>query len=265
LTRPDPSLQRPADDTPRRPRGNLTLVILAAIALFLFAVLCTLGTWQIHRLAWKKNLIAQVEGRVHAPAVPAPGRADWAALTNDNAEYRHVQAEGVLRHDQQTLVQAATELGSGYWVLTPLQQADGSLVMVNRGFVLPAWRKRAEAEPAGTAPVKVDGLLRMGEGPGGFLRENDAQADRWYSRDLPAIAARRSLDPQQVAPYFIDAGATAARDPATAPVGGLTVLSFANNHLGYALTWFALAIMVLVGAGIVAREELRTRKRQGGR
>ena len=261
MTRPDSLPPRPAsEEPPRRPRGPLTLVILALIAAFLFAVLCTLGKWQVQRLAWKENLIEQVESRVHAPAVAAPPRAEWASLDNANAEYRHVQAEGVLRHDLQTLVQAATELGSGYWVMTPLAQADGSLIMVNRGFVLPGWRKRAP-DTGSSEPVKVEGLLRMGEGPGGFLRENDAQADRWYSRDLPAIATRRGIDPARVAPYFIDAGASASRDPETAPVGGLTVLSFANHHLGYAITWFALALMVLVGAGIVAREELRTRKR----
>ena len=63
-------------------------------------------------------------------------------------------------------VQAATELGSGYWVMTPLQLADGAgTVLVNRGFVLPEWRKRQAAggqTEADAGPVKVDGLLRMG-------------------------------------------------------------------------------------------------------
>ncbi|MEN7522023.1 SURF1 family protein, partial [Bordetella pertussis] len=110
-------------------------------------------------------------------------------------------------------------------------------------------------------PARVEGLLRMGEPAGGFLRENKPAAELWYSRDLPAIAARRGLG--EVAPYFIDADAAAGapRNPAQAPVGGLTVLSFPNNHLGYAITWFGLAAMVLAGAAIVARHELRARRR----
>lgn len=63
-------------DTPRNPRSATTLVILGMVAVVLFAGLCALGTWQVHRLAWKQNLIAQVEQRAHAPATPAPARAD---------------------------------------------------------------------------------------------------------------------------------------------------------------------------------------------
>ena len=82
-------------DTPRNPRSATTLVILGVVAVALFAGLCALGTWQVHRLAWKQNLIAQVDKRAHAPATPAPARADWPGLTSDNAEYRRVSASTV--------------------------------------------------------------------------------------------------------------------------------------------------------------------------
>ncbi len=257
-------------DTPRSPRSATTLTILGVIAVALFAGLCALGTWQVHRLAWKQGLIAQVDQRAHAPATPAPARADWAGLNSDNAEYRRVSATGTYQYDKQTLVQAATELGSGYWVMTPLQLADGGgTVLVNRGFVLPQWRKSQAAGQAQSqaqaeaAPVQVTGLLRMGEPGSGFLRNNDPATNLWYSRDLPAIAAARGLT--DVAPYFIDADAApgAGRDPAKAPVGGLTVLTFPNNHLVYAITWYALAAMIIVGAAIVVREERRLRSRRG--
>lgn len=248
------------------PRSATTLIVLGMIAVALFAGLCALGTWQLHRLAWKQALIAQVAQRAHAPAAHAPARADWPALTADYAEYRHVSVSGVYQYDKQTLVQAATELGSGYWVMTPLRLTDGGgTVLINRGFVLPEWRKRqaADGQPGDdTAPVQVSGLLRMGESGDGFLRHNDPAANLWYSRDLSAIAAARGLS--GVAPYFIDADAApdADRDPAQAPVGGLTTLTFPNNHLVYAMTWYALAVMILVGAVIVALEERRLRARR---
>ncbi|PMW08503.1 Surfeit locus 1 family protein, partial [Pseudomonas sp. GW456-11-11-14-TSB2] len=91
--------------------------------------------------------------------------------------------------------------------------------------------------PGGTATVT--GLLRLTEPKGAFLRYNDPGTNRWYSRDVSAISTARGLGP--VAPYFIDADAGPA---ATAPVGGLTVERFTNNHLVYGLTWFALAVMV---------------------
>ncbi len=247
-------------DTPRNPRSATTLVILGLVAAAIFAGLCALGTWQVHRLAWKRALISQVESRAHAPAAPAPGRAEWPALTSDNAEYRRVFASGTFQYDRQTLVQAATELGSGYWVMTPLQLDGGGTVLVNRGFVLPEWRKAQAGAAQPPAQARVSGLLRMGEPGSGFLRNNDPAANLWYSRDLPAITAARGLT--DVAPYFIDADAAGgAADARKAPVGGLTVLSFPNNHLMYAITWYALAAMVLVGVFIFVREEKRARRK----
>lgn len=244
-----------------RPRSTLTLIVFGVIALAIFAALCALGTWQVHRLAWKEALIASVNARVHLPAVPAPPKAEWPALTYDNAEYRHVTVSGRYELDRQTLVQAVTDLGGGYWVMTPLRLADGSTILINRGFVLPEWRKNPPVETAPAEPAQVTGLLRMGEPGKAFLRNNDPAADRWYTRDLQAIAATRQLT--NVAPYFIDADAASNgnnRDPARAPVGGLTVLTFANSHLSYAITWYALAAMLLVGVWIVVREEKRRRK-----
>ncbi|WP_144641580.1 SURF1 family protein [Bordetella genomosp. 13] len=241
-----------------RARGGLKRALLALLALVLFAGFCSLGVWQIQRRAWKLELIAQVDQRVHLPASAAPGMAQWPALNRSADEYRHVRAEGVYRYDRQTLVQATTDYGSGYWVMTPLALRDGGTVLVNRGFVLPAWRKRQDqAGPAG--PVQVVGLLRMSEPDFPILRHNDPVQDLWYSRDTRAIAAARGLE--GVAPYFIDAEKTpgAAPDPVVAPVPGLTVLAFRNSHLSYALTWFAMAAMVILGAVVFVRVERRTR------
>ena len=87
--------------------------------------------------------------------------------------------------------------------------------------------------------VTISGLLRMSQPGGGFLRANDAAAGRWYSRDTAAMAADLGLGP--IAPYFIDA--EAGPDADALPIGGLTVVSFRNSHLGYALTWFSLAAL----------------------
>jgi len=252
----------------RKPRSPLALSAIFAAALVLFGAFVALGTWQIYRRSWKLDLIARVNQRVHAPPVPTPREPEWSELTAANSEYRHVRASGTFLNDRETLVQATTELGAGYWVLTPLRLSDGSLVLVNRGFVPPERRHRAAhgaAEP--TTPATVTGLLRMTEPGGAFLRHNDPGADRWYSRDVQAIAAARGLSPH-VAPYFIDA--EAPRSPAAVPtapanaappVAGLTVITFHNSHLVYVITWYTLALMVIVGTGILIREERRLRRR----
>ncbi|MGG5820035.1 SURF1 family protein [Falsiroseomonas sp. HW251] len=215
--------------------------------------LTALATWQVHRRAWKLDLIARVEARVHADPVPAPVPERWAALTAAGDEYRRVTVTGAWTADRPTLVQAATELGGGYWVMQPFARDDGTTVLVNRGFV-PAGRREAASSALNSGRVTVTGLLRMSEPGGGFLRLNDPAADRWYSRDVAAIAA--SLGLRGAAPYFIDAQA----GPGGAlPVGGLTVISFPNNHLIYAFTWGALALMTAAGAIFVNLDVLRSR------
>ena len=213
----------------------------AAAALIVAVGLVALGVWQLERRVWKHDLVAAVETRVHAPPVAAPGPDTWARVTAKTDVYRRVTATGRFRHDRETLVQAVTDLGAGYWVLTPLE-TPGFTLLVNRGFV-PKDRRDAKARAAGNSvgAVTVTGLLRISEPDGGFLRSNDAAADRWYSRDVAAIAKARGLD--RVAPYFVDADSTP--NPGGYPVGGLTVIRFPDNHLVYALTWFALAALAL--------------------
>lgn len=238
-----------------RPRLWVTVLSLTA-----FATLIALGIWQIERRAWKLALIDRVEQRVHAPAQPIPAPAAWPAVTAANDEYRHVSLEGRFLHDRETLVQAVTEEGPGYWVLTPLQRRDGTQVLVNRGFV-PTDRRDASTRQGGNpeGQVEITGLLRITEPKGGFLRNNVPQHNRWYSRDVAAIATARGL--HDVAPFFVDADA--GSQSAQGPVGGLTVIRFPNNHLIYALTWFALAFMlagklfVTFGGGLFRREKAR--------
>ncbi|WP_369719794.1 SURF1 family protein [Bradyrhizobium sp. LLZ17] len=238
----------------RTARPSLWVTILSLAA---FVLLIALGVWQVERRTWKLALIDRVEQRVHAEAQPIPSPASWPAVTAANDEYRHVTVSGRFLHDRETLVQAVTEEGPGYWVLTPLQRGDGTLVLINRGFV-PSERRdvstRRDGNPQGE--VAITGLLRVTEPKGGFLRNNVPQHNRWYSRDVAAIAAERGLD--EVAPFFIDADA--GSQTAGGPIGGLTVVRFPNNHLIYALTWFALAFMlagrlfVTFGGGLVRRK-----------
>lgn len=240
----------PSDDAvPRSPsarRPPWAAAVLGIAGCLAFAALVALGTWQVHRLRWKLDLIARVDARVHAAPVPAPGPESWAGLTREVAEYRRITARGTFDNGRETHVQALTELGSGSWVVTPLRTDAGFTVLVNRGFVPPDRRdpaSRPDGQVAGE--TVVTGLLRLTEPAGSLLQSNDPAADVWVSRDVAAIARARGLD-GPVAPYFIDADA--ALPPGRVPVGGLTVVSFPNNHLAYALTWYGLAAL-LAGAG----------------
>jgi surfeit locus 1 family protein len=243
---PDLNGPRRAGRAARTARRRQKSWLLVALCVSGVIGLTALGVWQLERRTWKLALIDRVEQRVHAAPVPMPLPASWPAVNAADDAYKHVAMTGRFMHDRETLVQAVTVDGPGYWVLTPLRAADGATVLVNRGFVPPERRDRATRNDSNQwGTVTVSGLLRMTEPKGGFLRTNDPANGRWYSRDIAAIAMARGLP--QVAPFFIDADA--APNPGGYPLGGLTVITFPNNHLIYALTWFALAFM-LAGAAL---------------
>jgi surfeit locus 1 family protein len=230
----------PAPDPTRRRRIAFTALLAASSLVFI-----ALGFWQLERRIEKLALIAAVEQRVHAPPGAPPGPGEWRRISSKSDAYRAVRIGGVFLHDRETLVHAVTAQGAGYWVMTPLRTEAGWMVLVNRGFVPPENRgrdARRAGEPKGL--VTVTGLLRTSEPGGAFLRSNDPGRDRWYSRDVAALGRARHL--AMLAPYFIDA--EASEEETRQPVGGLTVLSFPNNHLQYALTWFALAALAAFGA-----------------
>lgn len=235
---------------------------LAALCVGLAVLFGGLGVWQVQRLQWKLDLIAQTNARAHAAPVAAPAPEDRAAGAR---AYQAVRVRGVFAHDREVLVQAVTAIGPGYWVVTPFRADRGFTVLVNRGFVpQDAAATRRWSRPGGEQDVR--GLLRLTEPRGGFLRANDPAADRWRSRDVAAITRAKGVA-GPVAPYFIDAGRGAGGDgprhgPRDWPRGGLTQIRFSNNHLVYALTWFGLAALALFGLWRVRRE--RHAAREGG-
>jgi len=145
--------------------------------------------------------------------------------------------------------------GRGYWVLSPARLADGSLVVVNRGFA-PEGKQdpntRREGQPHGVA--EIVGAMRWPEARGMFT-PNDAPAKNlWFVRDPAGIAAAKGWG--AVAPFYIDQEAPPA--PGGLPKVGPLKPSLPNNHLQYAVTWYGLALVVLI-SGIVF---VRTRRRE---
>jgi surfeit locus 1 family protein len=217
-----------------RPYPGLT--IACAI---LFAILCGLGTWQLERLQWKLALIATVNGHMAAPPVSL-GRL--LAMAPDDAQYRRVTLNGRFDHAKEAYVFTTDAGAAVYHVLTPFKTGEGKLLMVDRGEVPkekldPA--TRAQGNPQ--TDVTLTGVWRVPDAPGLFTPPPDMAHRIWYSRDLAAIAATDHL--ALSAPVVVEADATP--NPGGWPKGGQTVVSFRNQHLSYAVTWYGLAIVLL--------------------
>ena len=222
-----------------------------------FTGFIALGTWQVRRESWKLKLIHDVDARVHAAAVAAPGPSEWTRIEAGHLQYLHVELQGRFMGDKQTLVHGTSDLGYGYWVMAPLETDRGFIVLVNRGYI-PAGLPGTPGFAKAAAPhgeTILTGLLRFSEPGGGFLRPNLPQAHQWYSRDVTTIAKSLGLQSNQVAPYFVDADANGTR--VGGPVAGLTKIHFRNAHVGYAITWYLMALGTLLGASLIIRDRRR--------
>ncbi len=224
-----------------RRRGAMALTLLALLGVCVFTAL---GIWQLERREWKLALIADVERGANSEPILAPDSAKWGYLQ----AYQKVFVTGRWIKGKDVHVLAVTSLGRGYWVISPLETEQGFIVLINRGFIPEALQKSQDFKPLSNDAVTITGLLRLSEPPHGFLRENDPINDRWYSRNIDGIARSRNM--ADVAPYFIDADK--GLDTQSYPIGGMTILTFRNNHLGYAFTWFCLAFG-LAGSVIYVR------------
>jgi surfeit locus 1 family protein len=220
-------------------------------------LLLALGSWQIQRLHWKEGLIAQRQVAISAAPTPAPRSLEEAR----GMEFRHVTTDGIFLHDKEIFLGATSESGmQGYQVLTPLLEPGGRIVFINRGFIpseLKDPAKRAVGQVAGAAQVR--GLLRLPPAgrPAWFLPDNRPDLNYWFWVDLPAMSAVAKLDPDRVAPFYIDADASP--NPGGWPKGGVTRLALPNDHLQYAITWFSLAVALMVIYFIFHRRDPGTR------
>jgi surfeit locus 1 family protein len=218
-------------------RPTLWPTLFSVPALILLIGLCL---WQVQRMHWKENLIAEREARVTAApiALPAAG-ADPASV-----EYRRVRLEGTFRHDKELFLGARSLNGNpGYHVLTPFELAGDSAVLIDRGWV-PVERKapesRAEGQLAGRQTI--DGIVRVPPGKVWMQPDNEPANNMWFFLDLPAMKAASGVDIRT--DLYVDAGA--AENPGKYPVGGQTRIELPNDHLQYAITWGLLAVALAV-------------------
>lgn len=208
------------------------------------AILIWLGVWQLHRLAWKENLLAEIAARADAAPTEAPPVADWAGLKPLDYDYRHVKLTGrYLYQDTALLFTPAgpKHAGPGYLLLTPLHLASGAYVIVNRGYVPVELAPKMRTQAGADQDVTVTGLMRPPEPRGLFTPADHPEKGEYFTSDPALIGAHFQL--ATVAPFTIDADVVPGSS--AWPMGGTTERDIPNNHLSYALTWFGLAAGLL--------------------
>ena len=240
-----------------------------AFTLPALAVLVALGGWQLHRMQWKASLIEELQIRGRAPAIPLP--VDSRIPTSDLL-HRPVRVTGHFIYDaERHLLNRVSDGTPGINLMTPFVRANGGpTLMVDRGWAPLGWPAGADRNGAAAAPeVEVTGIVRAPEPPGWLTPANRPDRNEWYYVDLSAMAGSVGVLP--FVDYYIFAtgeapvgvapanGEPAAAASGSAASGGADTrlapafpipntwrIDLPNNHLSYAITWFSLAVALLV-------------------
>ncbi len=229
-----------------------------------FAALMALGTWQVERKAWKEGLIATLAERLAAPPTPLPPPAAWTALDPAGNEYRRVTFKAEFEPAEQALVLATGSAfrpdvtGPGYWIFAPARLAGGGVVVVNHGFV-PLADAKTLLNRVNPRTVDITGTMRWPEAPNWFTPKADLAQNLWFVRDPIAIAAAKGWGP--VSPFYVEQETPVP--PGGWPRPGKLVPNLPNNHLQYAVTWYGLALVLIVVFVVWAAKTARERRNQG--
>lgn len=207
------------------------------------SILCALGLWQMGRLAWKETLLSEIADRFGAAPVGLPERPEE---TRD--QFLQVRLDGELGSRELAVLTSRRPYGPGFKIVSSFELSDGRRILVDRGFV-PERLKDPATRLADPAATPATGTLFWPNETDSFTPDPDIDGNVWFARDLGRMAEALGTDPVLVS----------LRDPLTGewPKPAPVAHNVPNNHLSYAITWFALAAVWCVMTVVWIRAELR--------
>jgi cytochrome oxidase assembly protein ShyY1 len=247
----------------RRGVAGFALFTLAMVAL-----LVGLGMWQLQRRVEKHALIAALSERLAAPPRALPAPAQWSALTPASDEFRRVSFAATYQPRPDAMVYSSGSgirediSGPGTWAFMPARLPGGETIVVNAGFVQNTMQDREQQDRAvarlvTNQPVTLTGYIRFPEAAGLLTPPENPAKRLWFTRDHLAMA--RALgwggDGKPIAPFYID-----LEQPVPAggiPKPGPLEVHLKDDHLQYAIIWFALAGAVVIAFGVWWRAQRR--------
>jgi cytochrome oxidase assembly protein ShyY1 len=228
-----------------------------AFTLAMAVVFLGLGAWQLQRRVDKHALIAALTERLAAAPVPLPPVLQWSALTPERDEFRRVRFSATYESSPDVMVYSSGSAvredisGPGTWAFLPARLSSGETVVVNTGFVQNTMQDRTQQDRAVTRlvtgqPVELTGYLRFPEKAGVLTPAENMTKRLWFTRDHLTMA--RMLGWGEVAPFYIDLEAPVPQSGIPKP--GPLEVHLKDDHLQYAITWFALAGAVAIAFGV---------------
>jgi cytochrome oxidase assembly protein ShyY1 len=228
---------------------------MSVFTLVVIGALIGLGVWQLQRRAEKHALIAALTDRLGAAPAALPSPDQWNALSPEHDEFRRVTIMATFRDALDAKVYTTgsalrTDVATlGTFVFAPVTLADGTTIVVDRGFVPHGAREAAPPHE----PVALTGYLRFPEKSGWITPAPDAGKRLWFARNHVEMAKLLSWGP--VAPFYLDLESPAP--PAGLPRPGPLDVHLRDDHLQYAMTWFGLAVAVTIAFAVWLRGRAR--------
>lgn len=209
------------------------------------AVLLSLGTWQLQRMAWKEGVIAEINARIASDPVALP---DPIELERD--KYLPVAVSGTITEDEIHLLASTRDAGAVYRLVSAFETEGGRRIMIDRG-----WIKTADKDAARPAhAVDVVGNLHWPDERDSFTPANDVDGNIWFARDVDQMADVLNTEPVLlIVREDSDKGAFATPLP-------VDTAALPNNHLEYVLTWYGLAIVWVAMTLYYLRRMRKTKK-----
>lgn len=191
------------------------------------AILISLGVWQMQRLEWKQGILAEIEAQITGPAIALPAQPD-----PEMHRYAPVELTGTIGRPEIHVLVSVKRVGPGYRLIVPFE-AEGRRILLDQGFI--PLEAKDSARSAGE--VTVRGNLHWPDEIDSYTPQNDLDANIWFARDVPTLAATLGTEPVLVI-------AATQTDPSVTPLP-VDTSAIPNDHLNYAITWFSLAAVWL--------------------
>lgn len=207
------------------------------------AILVSLGLWQLRRMDWKEDMIAQIQSRIGGAPVALPASLD------PSMKYLPVLVSGQTTGQEIDVLSGTREQGGGYQVVSGFVTDDGRRILLDRGFV----DQDHKRDPRPATRLEVAGNLHWPDEKGSATPEPNLTENIWFARDVPAMAKALGTEPVLVVAAEIRGDAQGIM-PIPVAIEGIP-----NNHLSYAAQWFMIAV---AWAGMTVALIWRIRQRQ---
>ena len=202
--------------------------LFSVFVYFIILTLLSLGFWQIYRLNWKLELIEQIENSL---------KNDPVELSNiEKKNYLRIKTSGDIDFDKQIYLYNLNDAGKpGFEVINPIKIGDENYLM-NRGWI--PFEKKDLPEINLVDQNQIVGTLMLQTKPSTFKPENDIEKNYWFTLDREDILKFTGRNFSEYVIYL--------NGDYKIPKPRLITAKISNNHKKYAITWFSMAISILL-------------------